>query len=93
MGELINRKEVTLFTAALLATVIVQPMALSQAAGTQHPGHSKLSSYYPTAGESTSTAASVAAGLGAVTYQQGGTIISEPNVYVIWYGNWDAGSC
>jgi len=88
-----NRKKVTLFAVAILATVFVQPMALSQAAGTQHPGHSKLSSFYPTAGKSTSTAASVAAGLGAVTYQPGGIVITEPNIYIIWYGNWDAGSC
>lgn len=88
-----NRKKVTLIAVAILAAVFVQPMAVSQAAGKQHPGHSKLTSYYPTAGKSTSTAASVAAGLGAVTYQPGGTIISEPNIYVIWYGNWDANSC
>lgn len=88
-----NRKKMTLLAVATLATVFIQPMAQSQAAGSQHPGHSKLSSFYPTAGKSTSTAASVAAGQGAVTYQQGGTIISEPNVYVIWYGNWDANSC
>ncbi len=88
-----NRKRVILFAVAIFATISVQPMALSQAAGTQHPGHSKLSSFYPTAGKSTSTAASVPAGLGAVTYQPGGIIISEPNVYVIWYGNWDANSC
>lgn len=88
-----NRKKVTIVAVAIFTSLFIQPMASSQAAGTQHPGHSKLSSYYPTAGKSTSTAASVAAGLGAVTYQQGGTIISEPNVYVIWYGNWDANSC
>lgn len=88
-----NRKRMTLLAVATLATVFIQPMAQSQAAGTQHPGHSKLSSFYPTVGKSTSPAASVATGLGAVTYQPGGTIISEPNVYVIWYGNWDANSC
>lgn len=88
-----NHKKVTLFAVVIFATVFVQPMALSQAVNTQHPGHSKLSSFYPTTGKSTSAAASVAAGLGAVTYHPGGKVISEPNVYVIWYGNWDANSC
>ena len=88
-----NRKTVILFVLALLTTFFVQPMAVSQAAVKQHPGHSKLASFYPTASKSTSSAASVAAGLGAVTYQPGGPIISEPNVYIIWYGNWDPRSC
>jgi len=88
-----NPKKVTLFVVALLATLFVQPMAVSQAASTRHTGHAKLTSFYPTAGKATASAASVAAGLGAVTYQPGGAIISEPNIYVIWYGNWDANSC
>lgn len=88
-----NRKNVSLFALALLAAFVTQPMSVSQAATKQHPGHSKLASFYPTAGKSTSAAASVAAGLGAVTYQPGGPIISEPNVYVIWYGNWKTNSC
>jgi hypothetical protein len=29
----------------------------------------------------------------ADTQHPGGTIISEPNIYVIWYGKWDANSC
>lgn len=88
-----NRKKVTLFGVVLLATMFVQPIAVSQAASTRHVGHTKLTSFYPTAGKATASAASVAAGLGAVTYQPGGAIISEPNIYVIWYGNWDANSC
>ena len=91
-----NRNKVTLFAAVLLTSLFVQPMALSQAANPRHNGHSKLTSFYPTAGKSTASiasAASVAGGVGPVTYQPGGTIISEPNVYVIWYGNWDANSC
>lgn len=91
-----NRKKTILFAAAILAASLVQPMAVSQAADTQHPGHSKLSSYYPTTGKSTASiasASSVAAGVGAVTYHAGGSVISEPNIYVIWYGNWDANSC
>lgn len=88
-----SRKKVTFFAAALLIAFIAQPMAISQADVKQHPGHSKLTGFYPTEGKSTSTAASVAAGVGAVTYQPGQPIISEPNVYVIWYGNWDSNSC
>lgn len=88
-----NRKKVTLLAVVILATLFVQPMAVSQAAGTRHNGHSKLTSFYPTAGKAISSSASVAAGLGAVTYQPGGTIIAIPNIYVIWYGNWDANSC
>lgn len=86
-----------MFAVALLATLFVQPMALSQASDTKHVDHSKLTNFYPTTGKSTAptiaAAASVAAGLGPVTYHPGGTIISEPNVYVIWYGNWDTNSC
>jgi hypothetical protein len=88
-----NRKKVILCSVALLATLFIQPMALSQAAGTQPPGHAHLKSFYPTTGKITSTASSVAAGRGAVTYQPGGMVITEPNIYVIWYGNWDASSC
>lgn len=88
-----SRKKVTLFAVAVLATLFVQPMGVSQAAIKAHPGHSKLTSFYPTVGTSTSTASSVAGGLGAVTYIPGQPIISEPNIYVIWYGNWDAQSC
>jgi hypothetical protein len=88
-----SRKKVILLSVAILAALFIQPMALSQAAGTQHPGHSGLKSYYPTAGTGTSTASSLATGLGPVTYHPGEPIISEPNIYVIWYGNWDANSC
>jgi hypothetical protein len=88
-----HHKKAILLVTALLATFFVAPMSVSQAATQQHPGHSKLTSYYPTAGKATSMGASVAAGLGAVTYQPGAPIISEPNVYMIWYGNWDAKSC
>ncbi len=88
-----KRKKVALFAVAVLTVLFVQPMTVSQAASTRHNGHSKLTSFYPTAGKTTASATSGAAGLGAVTYQPGGTIISEPNVYVIWYGNWDAKSC
>jgi hypothetical protein len=93
MGAPMNRKKIIFVSVALLATLFIQPMALSQAAGTQHTGHSQLKSFYPTAGTITSTASSVAGGLGSVTYQPGGTIISIPNIYVIWYGNWDSNSC
>lgn len=88
-----RHKKVGLIAVAALAAIFVAPMSVSQAATQQHPGHSKLTGFYPTAGKSTSTAASVTGGLGAVTYQPGGSIISEPNVYVIWYGNWDPRSC
>jgi hypothetical protein len=88
-----NRKKVILFSIALIATLFIQPMALSQAAGTQHYAHSQFKSFYPAGGKFASTASSVAGGLGAVTYHLGGTIISEPNIYVIWYGNWDPNSC
>lgn len=88
-----KRKKVTLFAVACLATIFVQPMALSQAANSPHLVHSNFMSYYPIKGASPSTASSVAGGVGAVTYQPGGTIISEPNIYVIWYGNWEAKSC
>ena len=86
-----NRKKVILLSVTLLTTLFVQPMALSRAASTQHPGHSQLKSFYPASGKTAST--SVAAGLGAVTYQKGGPIISQPNIYLIWYGNWKANSC
>jgi hypothetical protein len=86
-----SRKKVVLLSVALLATLFVQPMALSQAAGTQHLGHSQLKNFYPAAGKMASS--SVAAGVGAVTYQRGGPIISQPNIYVIWYGGWKANSC
>ncbi len=88
-----NRKKVSVLSVAILAALLVQPMSLSQAAG---PGHVKITSFYPTAGKSTpsiSAASSVAAGLGAVTYQPGGTVISQPNIYVIWYGDWPTNSC
>lgn len=88
-----KHKKVTLLAVVILAALFVQPMAVSQAAGNRHTGHAKLTSFYPTAGKVTASASSVAAGLGAVTYQPGGTVISEPNIYVIWYGNWDANSC
>lgn len=91
-----NRKKVTLFAVALLATLFMQPMAQSQAADSQHLGHSKLTNFYPTVGKSSTSNASsgsVAGGVGKITYHSGGTIISEPNIYVIWYGNWDAKSC
>lgn len=91
-----NRKKTILFAAAILTATFVQPMAVSQAGDNEHRGHSKLSSYYPTIGKSTApttAAGSVAAGVGAVTYHAGGSIISEPNIYVIWYGNWDSNSC
>ena len=49
---------------------------------------------YSTSGGVTATAAtSPAGGIGAVTYHQGGTVILQPRVYVIWYGNWDKKSC
>src|SRR5665811_295222 len=32
-------------------------------------------------------------GVGAVTYHKDGTIITSPNVYVIWYGSWKPNSC
>ncbi len=91
-----NRKKVGLFAAALLLTVIVQPISFSQAANSGHKGHSQLTSFYPSTGKSmvpVTSATSVAGGIGAVTYQPGGTIISKPNVYLIWYGNWDTNSC
>ncbi len=91
-----NRKKVAVFAVAVLTTLLVQPMALSQAASAGHTRHSKITSFLPTAGKSTpsiASAASLAAGLGAVTYQPGGTVITEPNIYVIWYGNWPANSC
>lgn len=87
------RKKLALFSVVVLTILFVQPMALSQAASTRHNGHSKLSSFYPTAGKVTTSAASTAAGFGDVTYHPGGTVISQPNAYVIWYGNWDAKSC
>ena len=91
-----NRKKVAVFAVAVLTALLVQPMALSQAASTGQTGHAKKTSFYPTAGKSMpaiASAASVAAGLGAVTYQPGGTVISQPNIYVIWYGNWPTNSC
>jgi hypothetical protein len=36
---------------------------------------------------------SIAAGRGAVTYHVDGVIVAKPHVYVIWYGNWEKGSC
>jgi hypothetical protein len=39
------------------------------------------------------TNASTTGGRGAVTYHAPGTIIENPNSYLIWYGNWDANSC
>jgi len=88
-----ERKKVTLFAVAVLAILFVPPMSLSQAASTRHDGHSKLTSFYPVIGKATAASATVAAGLGPVTYQPGGTVITEPNVYLIWYGSWDANSC
>ena len=35
----------------------------------------------------------LAAGQGAVTYHKGGSIIANPRVYVIWYGDWGKNSC
>lgn len=88
-----DRKKVTLLAVAVLVGLFIQPMSTSQAAVNQHPGHSKLTGYYPVAGKSSPTSASVTGGVGAVTYQPGGPIISSPNIYVIWYGNWDSASC
>lgn len=88
-----HRKKTTLFVIALLAAFFIPPMSVSQAVVQQHPGHSKLTGFYPTAGKAASMAASVAGGLGAVTYQPGAPIISEPNIYVIWYGGWNLQSC
>lgn len=87
-----ERKKVTLFAVAILAVLFVSPMSVSQAASTRHNGHSKLTSFYPVIGKAAATSAT-AAGLGPVTYQPGGTVIAEPNIYLIWYGNWDANSC
>ena len=91
-----NRKKVAVFAVSVLTALLVQPMALSQAASAGHTRHAKITSFYPTTGKfmpSIGSAASVAAGLGAVTYQPGGTVISQPNIYVIWYGNWPTKSC
>jgi hypothetical protein len=88
-----NRKKVTIMAVVILTALFLQPMGQSQAANSPHLVLSKFKSYYPVKGANPSMASSVAGGLGAVTYQPGGTIISEPNIYVIWYGNWDAKSC
>jgi len=74
-----NRNKVALLTVALLATLFVQPMAVSQAAS----GHQKQAHYYPTVANASFAAGSPAAGVGAVTYHQGGAVISNPNVYLI----------
>lgn len=91
-----NRKKVAFLAVAVLTTLLVQPMAFSQAASAGHTHHAKITSFLPTVGKSTpsiANPASVAAGVGPVTYQPGGTIISEPNIYVIWYGDWPSNSC
>lgn len=88
-----SQKRMALAAVAVVAALMIQPMSTSQAATQQHPGHSSLTSFYPTMGNSASTGTSVARGVGAVTYQMGGPIISEPNIYVIWYGKWKANSC
>lgn len=88
-----HRKKVVLLSVVVLATLFVQPMTLSQAASSKHHVQPIFKSFYPTTGKIASTASSVAWGLGAVTYKPGGTIISEPKIYVIWYGNWDSNSC
>jgi hypothetical protein len=56
--------------------------------------------YYPTRKKSDGSnsptpppSPSVAGGVGPVTYHAPGTIMANPNSYVIWYGNWDANSC
>ena len=51
----------------------------------------------PMYGQSASNSAvspgTLAAGQGAVTYHKGGSIIANPRVYVIWYGDWRMNSC
>ena len=88
-----QRNKTTLFVIALLASIFIPPMPVSQATAQQHPGHSKLTSYYPTVGKAAPMTDSVAGGLGAVTYTPGQPIISEPNIYLIWYGDWNQNSC
>ena len=103
---------------AIISTLLIQPMATSQAAGPissvpssingaagsipwsfgQAPGGSPNERkshegvYYPTR-EKAAAGTPAPWGTGAVTYHADGTIIEHPNVYVIWYGNWDQGSC
>jgi hypothetical protein len=48
--------------------------------------------YYPTRAQA-SPGTPASWGAGPVTYHTGGGVISRPNVYVIWYGNWDLNSC
>ncbi len=48
--------------------------------------------YFRVAGKKDS-ATSVGDGQGAVTYHEGGTVITKPRAYVIWYGNWNKRSC
>jgi hypothetical protein len=56
----------------------------------QHNAHG--GGYYPTR-EKAASGTPAPLGTGAVTYHADGTIIDRPNVYVIWYGNWDQNSC
>lgn len=49
--------------------------------------------YLPTRNGAALAKTSTAAGVGSITYHAKGRIIANPNVYVIWYGDWKANSC
>lgn len=95
-------KSFALVTVAV-ASLLVQTIATSFAEGPtkadssiQKESEKSLNSQqrgYTTTRNSDSSVTSQAAGGGAVVYHQGGTVILEPHVYVIWYGNWDKKSC
>jgi len=57
------------------------------------PARSADSSNSSRGGVTSTPPARVPDGIGAVTYQVGGTVILKPHVYVIWYGNWNTRSC
>jgi len=114
----VKRAKFVYVAVATISALLIQPLALSQAAGPASSvpslntqllssasssfGHlaggsplnrkSHEGVYYPTRDKAASSTPAVW-GVGEVTYHNGGTIIDRPNIYVIWYGNWNSNSC
>ena len=63
------------------------------------PGGSSLSRgkdggvYLPTRNAESAPKVGDGLGLGPVKYHAKGTVIVNPNIYLIWYGSWDLNSC
>lgn len=85
-----NRKKTAIALIALVTAFFVTPMDASMAANSAAGTHPIGKKIFPTIN---SASTSKAGGQGAVTYSNGGKVIENPSLYVIWYGNWDASAC